>query len=414
MADVIYGLLGRKLGHSWSAPIHKMLGCENYRLIELEPDELADFLSRRDLGAVNVTIPYKCDAFACCDVIDETAALIGSVNTVVRKSDGKLYGYNTDAEGFRYMSKLAGIDFIGKKVIVLGSGGASLTAKTVAVQSGAKEVTVISRTGQDNYENLKKHYDAEIIVNTTPVGMFPDNGRVPIDLKKFGKCIGVLDVVYNPRRTALLIKAEDLGIPCLDGLPMLVAQAVAAERLFFEREIPESEVIRILSELRKSMTNIVLVGMPGCGKTTVGSALAELTGREAIDIDRCIEEKTKLSVSEFFAKHGEEEFRKLECEETERIGKLLGKVILTGGGVVKNPRNYEPLHQNGRIYHLFRNLDDLPTEGRPLSKGADISVMWAERKPMYEKFGDVIVYNKGTTGETASEIWRDFCEHTCD
>ena len=413
MEDKIYGLLGRKLGHSWSAPIHAALGCGGYRLIELEPEELAGFLQREDIGGLNVTIPYKRDVMPYCDEIDEAALAIGSVNTIARRN-GKLYAWNTDAVGFCWMAERSGISLKGRKVIILGSGGASLTAQAMSRRLGAREIVVISRSGENNYETLSRHADAEIIINTTPVGMYPNTGTSPVDLTQFPACRGVLDVIYNPRHTALLLQAEQLGIPCSDGLPMLVAQAKAAEEHFFETTISDSENERILADLRAQTANIVVIGMPGCGKTTVGQALAELTGREAIDIDARIVERAGCSIPEIFAQDGEAAFRALEREETAEAGKLSGKIILTGGGVVKDARNYAPLHQNSRIYHLTRDLSILPTDGRPLSQGADLAAMWAERAPMYARFRDVIIENTGTVEEAAAAIWRDFCAHSGD
>ena len=412
MAEKIFGLLGRKLGHSWSVPIHAALGCKGYRLIELEPEELEGFLRQPDIGGLNVTIPYKRDVMAFCDVIDPMAQAIGSVDTLTRRADGKLYAFNTDAAGFCWMADRAGISFAGKKAVILGSGGASLTAVACAKHLGAREVAVISRSGEDNYQNLSRHADADIVVNTTPVGMFPHTGAAAVDLTAFPRCSGVLDVVYNPRRTALLLQAEALGIPCSDGLPMLVAQAKAAEEHFFEASIPDSENERILAMLRRQCTNIVLIGMPGCGKTTVGLALAELTGREAIDLDQRIVEKAGKSIPEIFAAEGEAAFRALEREVTAEAGKLSGKILLTGGGVIKDGRNYAPLHQNGRIYHLVRDLDALPTDGRPLSQSTDLSALWAERAPLYARFRDAEISNNGSVEETAQAIWRDFCENS--
>ena len=412
MGEKVYGLLGRKLGHSWSAPIHAALGCADYRLIELEPEELGAFLAREDIGGLNVTIPYKRDVMAYCDVLDPMAEAIGSVNTLVRRADGKLYGYNTDAAGFCFMAQRAGIGFAGKKTLVLGSGGASRTAAACAKKLGAREVVVISRSGENNYTNLGRHADAERIVNTTPVGMYPNNGAAAVDLTAFPACAGVLDLIYNPRRTALLLQAEELGIPCSDGLPMLVAQAKAAEEHFFDRTIADSENERILAQLRREMTNLVLIGMPGSGKSAVGAALAALTGREAIDIDARIAEKAGCSIPEIFAKGGEAAFRALEREVTAACGALSGKLLLTGGGVVKTPENYAALHQNGRIYQLLRPLELLPTDGRPLSQGADLAAMWAERAPLYERFRDAAIDNSGTVEQTAQAIWRDFCENS--
>ena len=412
MEEKIYGLLGRKLGHSWSVPIHTALGCQGYRLIELEPEELGAFLARPDIGGLNVTIPYKRDVMPFCDVIDDGALAIGSVNTLTRRADGKLYAFNTDAAGFCWMAKRVGISFNGKKTVILGSGGASLTAQAMAKHLGAREVVVVSRSGENHYGNLFLHADAEIVVNTTPVGMYPGNGAAPVDLQEFPVCEGVLDVVYNPRRTALLLQAEGLGIPCSDGLPMLVAQAKAAEEHFFGKSIPDSENERILAQLRQETCNIVLVGMPGSGKTTVGQALAELTGREAVDVDQRIVARAGCSIPEIFARDGEETFRALEREETAKAGKLSGKIILTGGGVIMDARNYAPLHQNGRIYHLIRDLDILPTDGRPVSQSTDLHALWEKRAPFYARFRDAAIDNSGTVEATAAAIWRDFCENS--
>lgn len=414
MGEKVYGLLGRKLGHSWSVPIHAALGCAGYRLYELEPEKLAAFLRRTDIGGLNVTIPYKRDVMPLCDEIDPAAADIGSVNTLVRGADGKLRGYNTDIDGFCYMARRAGIGFAGKKVVVLGSGGASLTAQTAARREGAQEITVISRSGPDNYGNLDRHADAEIVVNTTPVGMYPGNGAAPVDLSAFPRCEGVLDVIYNPRRTALLLQAEALGIPCCDGLPMLVAQAKTAEERFFGKPISDEENERILSQLRREMGNIVLIGMPGSGKSSIGQLLADLTGREAVDIDQKIMDRAGCSIPEIFAQGGETAFRALEREETAKAGALTGKILLTGGGVVKTPENYGALRQNGRVYHLLRDLNVLPTDGRPLSQGADLAAMWRQREPLYRAFRDVSMDNNGPAAETAQAIWRDFCAHIGD
>ena len=414
MGERVYGLLGRKLGHSWSVPIHAALGNGAYRLIELEPDQLAPFLRREDIGGLNVTIPYKRDVMPLCDAIDPAAEAIGSVNTIVRQPDGRLVGYNTDIDGFLYMARRAGISLAGKKVVILGSGGASLTAQAAARQEGAAEIIVISRSGPDNYENLSRHADAQVLVNATPVGMYPGNGASPVDLTAFPALEGVLDVVYNPRRTALLLQGSALGISCSDGLPMLVAQAVVAEERFFDRSIPASENERILAQLRREMTNIVLIGMPGSGKTTVGTALAALTGREAIDLDQLIETTAGCSIPEIFAQEGEAGFRAREAAAAAEAGKRTGVILLTGGGIIKTAANYDALHQNGRIYQLVRDLSLLPTEGRPLSQGADLEAMWRERAPLYQRFRDAEIDNSGTVEDTAAAIWRDFCEHSGD
>ena len=412
--DKIYGLIGRTLGHSWSLPIHHALGCPSYRLIELKETELEAFLKREDIGGLNVTIPYKKAVMPYCDSVDADAAAVGSVNTLVRGGDGKLRAWNTDVLGFRVMAERAGISFAGRKVVILGSGGASLSVRAVVREAQAREVVVISRNGENHYGNLSRHADADILVNTTPVGMYPDNGSAPLDLTVFPALRGVLDVIYNPRRTALLLQAESLGIPCSDGLPMLVAQAAGSESLFFGSPVREDAQARVLAQLRRDRTNVVLIGMPGSGKSAVGRALSVLTGREAVETDERIEKRAGKSIPEIFASEGEAAFRTLEREEVEKAGKETGKIIVTGGGVVKDMRNYAPLRQNGRIYHVLRDVSALPVDGRPLSQASTPARLWEERKPLYERFRDTAIDNRGTVQDAAQTIWRDFCAHSGD
>ena len=412
MSDRIYGLLGRTLAHSWSVPIHRSLGCLDYRLWEREPEELEAFLAQ-DIGGLYDTIPYKRAVMPYCDEIDETAQRIGSVNTLVRRN-GRLCAWNTDAAGFCFMTRRAGIDFAGAKTLVLGSGGASLTAVAMARELGAASVTVISRSGPDNYEHLSRHKDADLIVNTTPVGMYPRTGVSPVDLTVFPRCRGVLDLIYHPRRTALLLQAEELGIPRSDGLPMLAGQAAAAEELFFGRPIPQSTTEAFLAQLRRDKQNIVLIGMPGSGKSTVGAALAALTGRQAVDVDEEIVRRTDCSIPDLFARRGESAFRALELEETARWGRETGLILVTGGGVVKDPANRASLRQNGRVYHLGRAIFLLPREGRPLSEHADLAAMYEKRLPLYARFRDTVIDNDRPAEDTAAAIWRDFCEHSGD
>ena len=410
----IYGLLGRKLGHSYSVPIHRALGNEAYALYELEPDALSAFLRRPDIGGLNVTIPYKRDVMAYCDELDETARQIGSVNTIVRRADGTLKGYNTDAYGLAYLAERAQISFTGRKVVVFGSGGASLTAQAVAKNGGARAVVVVSRSGEDHYSNLERHADAEVLINTTPLGMVPNTGEMPADPAQFPVCKGVLDLVYNPRRTALLLRAEELGIPCADGLGMLVAQAKAAEELFFDRAIDDGENERILRLLRESMQNIVLIGMPGSGKTTVGAALGKLTGRRVIDLDEQIVCVAGKSIPEIFADSGEAAFRKLEREQALVWGRESGLILVCGGGIVKDERNYPALRQNGRIYQIARETTQLAREGRPLSAHADLDVMQRERGPLYCRFRDAEIANDASPENAAQRIWNDYCSHLDD
>lgn len=408
MGEKIYGLLGRKLGHSWSVPIHQALGCGDYRLIELEPEQLEGFLRREDIGGLNVTIPYKRDVMTFCDVIDPAAAAIGSVNTLVRRG-GKLYGYNTDIDGFLYMLRRANITLTGKKVLVLGSGGASLTAQAAAKRERAREIVVISRSGPDNYENLARHADGEVIINTTPVGMWPNMDSRPVDLKRFPRAEAVADIIYNPSRTGLLLQAEELGLCRSDGLPMLVAQAVRAEELFFDRSIPVSETGKIIARLWLDRTNIVLVGMPGCGKTTVGRALAALSGRTLVDLDGEIVRRAGRSIPDIFREEGEEAFRDLESRVLAEVCAQSGQIVATGGGSVLREDNRAALRRTGRVYFLRRDLDLLPRDGRPLSQAGNLAEMYRLRRPLYQAAADVVIDNSVPLEKTAQLIWRDFC-----
>ena len=326
------------------------------------------------------------------------------MNTLVRRSDGTLYGDNTDAWGFRYLLTSAAIDPSGKKALVLGSGGASVMAVYVLKTLGAGSVTVISRSGEDNYHNLDRHADAELIVNTTPVGMYPHNGEAAVDLHAFPHCRGVVDVVYNPARTALLLQAEALGIPCAGGLSMLVGQALRSSEQFQNRTLDAALVESITKKLRRESGNIILVGMPGCGKSTVAARLHELTGRPVLDADERVAALAGKTIPEIFAESGEAGFRALETQALSELGKASGAILATGGGCVTREENYPSLHQNGTIFWLRRDTALLPREGRPLSQGADLQAMYEKRAPLYERFSDVIIQNDGTVDETARAI----------
>lgn len=388
----MYGLLGRKLSHSLSPEIHSHFGSYDYGLFCREPEELDEFFESRELKAYNVTIPYKVEAFNRCDELSETAKKIGSVNTVVRLADGKLYGDNTDYFGFKYMSDSCGVCYEGKKVLVLGSGGASLTVCEVAKDCGAKEIIVVSRTGENNYDNIDKHYDADIIVNTTPVGMYPNNGERLIDLRKFRKVQCVLDLIYNPCKTQLLLDAEKLGIRNANGLAMLVAQGLKSAELFLGKEFEKGTVEKVYDAMLSEQKNIVLIGMPGCGKSTVGKTLAKKLQREFIDTDEEIVRADGRSIPEIFRNDGEEVFRKLETDAVIATGKKLSKIIATGGGAVIKKENRDALRQNGTIIYLKKDLSLLSIEGRPLSKDENtLRELYEKRRGIYEELADFTV-----------------------
>lgn len=397
------GLLGRKLGHSYSPQIHSYLRDYTYKLFEKEPEELRTFLKQGDFTGINVTMPYKKDVIPYLDELSPVAKKMGAVNTIIRRPDGSLFGHNTDYFGFASVLKRSGLRVAGKKVLVLGSGGASNTVCAVLQEADAN-VIVISRSGENNYDNLHLHADASVIVNTTPVGMYPNTGVSPVDLKAFSKLEGVLDVVYNPAKTQLLLDAERLGLPAENGLWMLVAQAKEAAECFTNTTIDDSVIETIHRILSVQMQNIVLIGMPGCGKSTVSAALAQALNRTAVDADAEIERLAGKTIPQIFAQDGEEAFRRWETEALKTLGKQSGLIIATGGGCVTKAQNYPLLHQNGILFWLQRDLEQLPTDGRPLSQSSKLSEMYRIRKPMYEAFADHRVSNNGPVEETVAAI----------
>ncbi len=396
------GLLGETLGHSYSPRIHALLGDYDYRLYEVPKDKVEDFILNGEWDGLNVTIPYKKVAASLCDELSDIAKSLGSVNTLVRR-DGKIYGYNTDYYGFRSMVIESGVDIAGKKALVLGTGGTGVTVQKVLSEMGA-EVVPISRSGEDNYDNIEKHSDAVLVVNATPVGMYPKNGVSPLDLKRIPSCECVLDVIYNPMKTALILQAERLGLKFKSGLHMLVAQAKYSSERFQNTEIGDDLVTSIENRLTKELENIILIGMPGSGKSVIAEALGKRLGRMVIETDAEIVKSAGMSIPEIFERSGEDEFRRLETDEIKNCGKLSEKIISTGGGTVTRDENYAYLHQNGVIVWLERDISKLPTAGRPISQKSDLNELYQKRKPMYEKFADIKVTNDGTVSETVEKI----------
>ena len=390
-----FALIGKTLKHSYSKKIHKLLGEYCYDLVEVEPTKLNEFVENGGYKGFNITIPYKKVVMPYLDYIDQSAEKIGAVNTVVERA-GKRLGFNTDFDGMIYMLNRANIKVEGANVLILGSGGTSNTARAVCEYLSAKSVKVLSRTGEVNYQNYFELKQTQIVINATPVGMYPNNYECLIDLSHFDKLQGVVDVVYNPKMTMLLYQAKKLGVKYTNGFSMLVAQAKYAAELFLDTKMDDGVIENILKQLEKETTNLVLIGMPGCGKTSVGQLLSKRLGLELIDIDQEIVKRDGRDIPTIFSQDGEEYFRKLESQVIKDVGKLNGKIISTGGGAVKDEKNYFPLKQNGKIFWLNRNVEKLSQDGRPLSQGLDtVKKLYLERKELYQNFADYIVDNDG-------------------
>ena len=405
----MYGLLGEHLPHSFSPQIHLALGNHDYNLFEVAPENLEAFMKEHKFKGINVTIPYKKAVIPYLDVVSPEAQKIGAVNTITVR-DGKLYGDNTDYFGFVYMLEKSGISVKDKKTVVLGGGGASATVQAVLHDFGAKEVIVVDLNTENNYQNLYLHYDGEIIVNTTPVGMYPNNLKSLVNLDDFKNLSGVLDVVYNPLKTKLILDAEERNIPCSAGLSMLVAQAKKAHEIFFDTKIPTSVCEKIENILKKQMCNIVLIGMAGCGKSTIGKVLAEKLNKELVDTDQMIENVENMPIPEIIEKFGEVHFRNCENAAVILAGREKECIIATGGGVVTRVENYNPLKQNGIIVFINRDADLLPTNGRPLSQMHGVKALYEKRMPLYRQFADIEVDGNGTVEEVADRIIKEI-EH---
>lgn len=429
MTNEKYGLIGKTLVHSYSKEIHEALGRYQYQLFSLAEDEMPDFINARDFRGLNVTIPYKKDVIPLCDEVTDLARGIGAVNTLFWKSasetgasksinqeDKILVGHNTDYEGFLYAASRAGIDFEGKGVLILGTGGTSLMTRRAAADQNAAKIYIASRhpetdppSGSEiqdagilstvSYDQLPEIADSiDVIVNTTPVGTFPNNMQQVIRLKDFPGCQAVIDVIYNPFKTALLLEAEKLGLKYTNGLPMLVAQATAAAGYFLGTPGAfQKENQRIIKSMKQRMGNIVLIGMPGTGKSLIGKFLAELTGKTLQDTDAKIEEEAKMTIPEIFEKEGEAGFRDREAAICKKLGKERNLIIATGGGAILRPENVAALRQNGTLVHITRSIDKLPTRGRPLSKNIEtLKKMEAQRIPLYKAAADITFRNNYT------------------
>ena len=416
-----FGLLGERLSHSFSPLIHAELGDYEYPLYEKKPEELGVFLRQGDFDGLNITIPYKKTVIPFCADLSETARAAGSVNTATRMSDGSLYGDNTDCYGFAYLLKKTGVNPASGKTLVLGSGGSSLAVQAVLRDMNAKEIVVVSRNGPVTYSRIESHSDAILLVNTTPVGMYPDNGISPIsDLSVFRQCRTVIDLIYNPARTELLLQAEERGIPAVNGLVMLVAQAKRAAELFTGISISDEKIEAICAKIALKTLNIVLIGMPGCGKTSIGEALAKMTGRLFADTDAWAAQVAAKPIPAIIKEDGEENFRKLETNALLELCKQSGLVIATGGGVVTRPGNRRIIRQNGIIVFLDRDITQLSVSGRPLSQRDGIAALASKRLPLYSQWSDYTALVRGNdagsndTGlglieETAAGIYEQIC-----
>ena len=406
-----YGLIGEKLPHSFSKEIHEKLAGYDYQLKELTPAQLPAFLEKRDFKGVNVTIPYKQTVIPYLDELDDKAAAIGAVNTIVNR-EGKLYGYNTDYDGMVALIRHAGLSLEGKTVLILGTGGTSKTAMAVAKDLGAASVQRVSRTAKEgaiSYEEAQR-LPVQILINTTPSGMYPNLDGQPMDLSRFGWLEGVLDAVYNPLRTRLVLQARDNGARAQSGLYMLVAQAAAACELFVGESLPQGALSRVYRTIHGEKQNIVLTGMPGSGKSTVGRILAQEMGREFVDTDTEIIRLAKKPIADIFAQRGENGFRELESQVIQQLSQRTGLVIATGGGAILRAENLRRLRQNGRIYFLDRPLEDIqPSDDRPLSRDREaLEQRYAERYPRYVAAADTGIPVRGSADTVAQAIREEF------
>ena len=405
-----YGLIGEKLGHSFSKDIHERIADYTFDLIPLSKEEFKTFMEKKEFTALNVTIPYKKDVIPYLDEMDEHAKAIGAVNTIVNR-DGKLKGYNTDFTGFLYMVKKHNVHMEGKKVLIIGNGGASAAIQAVVQHESAGSmviVDVVPGNGAISYDEMfSSHLDAEIIINTSPIGMYPRIGNAPIDISMFHKCEAVLDVIYNPILTRLCFEAQEMDIKRVNGLEMLIAQAKQSVEFFLDKSIDDQIIDDIYQDMLRERCNIVLIGMPSAGKTTIGKMLENRMQKEFIDLDDIIIEKAGKSIPEIFEESGEAGFRAIETEAAIEVSKLNNKIIATGGGTIKHKVNMDYLRQNGITIFIDRDVDKLISSdpNRPLSKSSDaLAKMHAERLPLYQKYAAYVAVNNSDIESTVTEI----------
>lgn len=409
-----YCLIGEKLGHSFSKIIHQKCSL-NYSLNEVKRQDLKNFLTNCEFDGFNVTIPYKREVIGYLDGISDEAKGIGAVN-VVKNEGGHLYGFNTDYDGLVFACEQKGVSVCGKNVLVLGSGGASKTSVYYAKQNGAKSVNVVSRTGEVNYENVYNLVDTQVVINTTPVGMYPNSYDKIIDLTPFKNLESVVDFIYNPAKTQLLVDAENLKLKCVDGLSILVEQALKAQDIWLNKTHSLLDSVNMLNDIRQMTLNAVLIGMPSCGKSTLGKELAKALNKPFYDADELFLEKFNVSPSDYILNFGESAFREKESEVIKEISKKTGVVISTGGGAVERNENLQNLKINGVIIYVKRDIDKLVTDGRPLSNNVGVKALYERRKDKYESFCNVEVDNNGDIENAKKEILKSYeiaCNKWC-
>ncbi|MDO4869773.1 MAG: shikimate kinase [Bacillota bacterium] len=389
-----YGLLGHPLGHSFSPQVHGAFGRYDFGLYDVEAEELDDFLNKGSFKGITITMPYKKAVIPYCADISYTAHSAGSVNTIVRDEHNKLHGHNTDYHGLKYLIESEGFDIAGAKALVLGNGGVAGTVRKVLEDMGAESVVTVSRKSEENnYENISRHYDADIIVNATPLGMFPENGGKAVDVKMFRQCRGVIDLIYNPLKTELILEAEDAGIKAAGGIKMLVAQAARACELFTADPVSAEETADACNRIIRMAQTISLIGMPGCGKSAVGKELADITEKRFIDLDDYITERTGRTPEQIIREDGEDAFRMVETDLLFAVSKSTGLVIAAGGGIVTREENKHLLRQNGPVVYIKRDLEKLDTAGRPLTEDRGVRTLFDERKDAYESWNDLTYLN---------------------